>query len=259
MESAMKNALAESSSVSIRIGNYSVRLTNREEEVLEAQRLRYKVFVEEFGARLSSTLQDHDVDQFDKFCEHLIVRDEESGRVVGTYRILSPRAAREVGSYYSETEFNLTRLDHLRNQMVEVGRSCIHVNYRSGTVIALLWSGLSSYMISHGYEYLIGCASISMADGGHNAANIFSQLDPAVMAPKEYNVFPKHRLPYEHLANGQAAVVPPLIKGYLRAGAWICGEPAWDPDFNSADLPILLPLSRINRRYSRHFVKGAVA
>jgi putative hemolysin len=105
----------------------------------------------------------------------------------------------------------------------------------------------------------MGCASIGMADGGHNAANLFAQLDPAHMAPAEYRSFPLHGLPFERLANGQPVLVPPLIKGYLRVGAWVCSEPAWDPDFNTADLLLLLPMSRMNPRYMRHFVKPAEA
>jgi putative hemolysin len=96
--------------------------------------------------------------------------------VVGTYRILSPAAARRVGNYYSENEFYINRLQNLRGRMVEVGRSCIHPDHRSGAVITLLWAGLADYMVRNNYDYLIGCASIGMADGGHNAANLFSQL-----------------------------------------------------------------------------------
>lgn len=237
--------------------NLHVHLARDEAEVQEAQRLRHKVFAEELGARLTCRIPGHDTDMFDPYCEHLIVRDETSGRVVGTYRILSPDAARRVGGYYSESEFNLTRLQHLRSRMVEVGRSCIHPDYRSGGVIALLWSGLAEYMVTRSYDYLIGCASISMADGGHNASNIYLQLGESQQAPVEYRVFPKHSLPFEHLANGQKAAIPPLVKGYLRAGAWVCGDPAWDPDFNSADLLVLLPMSRISDRYVKHFVKQA--
>lgn len=104
------------------------------------------------------------------------MRDERSGEVIGTYRILSPEQAKAVGSYYSETEFDLIRLQHLRPRMVEIGRSCVHPDYRTGATIALLWSGLAQYMTHRGYDYLIGCASISMADGGHGAAALFDQL-----------------------------------------------------------------------------------
>ena len=105
---------------------------------------------------------------------------------------------------------------------------------------------------NHGY--LIGCASIGMADGGHNAANLFTQLSDKHLAPIEYQASPRVPLPYRHLANGAPAEVPPLIKGYLRVGAWVCGEPAWDPDFNSADLLLLLPMANISARYRKHFV-----
>jgi putative hemolysin len=236
---------------------YSVALARSEEEVREAQRLRYKVFVEELGAHVKTRLPGHDIDHYDPHCEHLIVRESHADCIVGTYRILSPDAARRVGGYYSESEFYINRLQNLRSRMVEVGRSCIHPDHRSGAVITLLWAGLAEYMVSNNYEYLMGCASIGMADGGHNAANLFSQMDAAHMAPAEYRAFPLHGLPFERLATGQPALVPPLIKGYLRVGAWVCGEPAWDPDFNTADLLMLLPMSRMNPRYMRHFMKPA--
>lgn len=236
-------------------GKFRVSLAHNDEDVRAAQRLRYKVFAEEFGARLECRIPEHDTDLYDPFCDHLLVRETESDRVVGTYRILAPAAARRIGLYYTENEFDLTRLLHLRDRMVEVGRSCIHPDFRGGSVIALLWAGLAEYMIANKYEYLIGCASIPMTDGGHNAANVFKALVDDHLAPIEYRVFPKYPLPFEHLADGQPALVPPLIKGYLRAGAWVCGEPAWDPDFNTADLMLLLPLSRLNPRYLRHFIK----
>jgi putative hemolysin len=254
----MQKHLIESTAARQKVG-YTVALARSEEEVREAQRLRYKVFVEELGAHVKTRLPGHDIDHFDPFCEHLIVRESHADRIVGTYRILSPDAARRVGSYYSESEFYINRLQNLRSRMVEVGRSCIHPDHRSGAVITLLWAGLAEYMVSNNYEYLMGCASIGMADGGHNAANLFAQLDPAHMAPAEYRSFPLHGLPFERLANGQPVLVPPLIKGYLRVGAWVCSEPAWDPDFNTADLLLLLPMSRMNPRYMRHFVKPAEA
>ncbi len=237
---------------------YSVGLALNDREIEEAQRLRYRVFAEELGARIHSRVPGVDADFYDPHCQHLIVRDESdtgAGKIVGTYRILTPEAATKVGSYYTENEFDLTRLQHLRPGMVEVGRSCIHPDYRSGAVIALLWGRLAEFMLQHEYRYLIGCASIGMADGGHNAANLFVQLIDSHIAPLEYRVFPRDRLPFERLVTGHAAEVPPLLKGYLRAGAWICGDPAWDPDFNTADLPLLLPMERISPRYARHFMR----
>lgn len=241
--------------ISERLGCYLLSLASGESEVREAQRLRYKVFSDEFGADLGSSIPGHDIDYFDDFCDHLIVRDTENGRVVGTYRILPPHAAQAVGNYYSEKEFNLDRLAHLRPRLVEVGRSCIHREYRCGAVISMLWSGLANYMAQGDYGYLIGCASMGMADGGHNAANVYMALEASCKAPAEYSVFPLNRLPIEKLATAQEPVVPPLIKGYLRAGAWICAEPAWDPQFNSADLFVLLPMNQMKQRYARHYVK----
>lgn len=233
---------------------YTVRFAATASEIREAQKLRYRVFAEEFGARLQTREAGVDEDYFDPHCQHLIVRDEEQGRIVGTYRVLPPAAAERIGSYYSENEFYLTRLQHLRPRIVEVGRSCIDPAYRSGAVISLLWAKLAEYMTANDYGYLVGCASISMADGGHNAANLFVQLADKHMAPAEYQVAPRCPLPFQALADGAPAVVPPLLKGYLRAGAWICGEPAWDPDFNSADLLLLLPMSNLSTRYRKHFV-----
>lgn len=149
----------------------SVGLAINQREVLSAQKLRFQVFAEELGARLPTKTPGVDQDIFDPYCEHLVVRNEDNGQVIGTYRILSPESAKAVGSYYSESEFDLTRLQHLRPRMVEIGRSCVHPDFRTGTTIALLWSGLAKYMLQNGYDYLIGCASISMADGGHAAAS----------------------------------------------------------------------------------------
>lgn len=224
-------------------------------EIEEAQRLRYKVFGEEMGASLTSADEGIDRDIFDSYCEHLLVRDNGNNKVIGTYRILPPDCARAIGSYYSETEFDLTRLAHLRDQMVEVGRSCVHMDYRDGATITRLWGGLADYMCKHKHEYLIGCASISMKDGGHYAASVYNKVHKLHAAPAEYRVFPRCPLPLEALNQTLDVSIPPLIKGYLRLGAYIGGEPAWDPDFNTADLFIMLPMSRLNERYAKHFIR----
>ncbi|MDZ4201583.1 MAG: GNAT family N-acyltransferase [Gallionella sp.] len=232
-------------------------LARNETEIEEAQRLRYKVFAEEMGATLASASEGIDRDIFDKHCEHLLVRESSANRVVGTYRILSPAQAQKIGGYYSQTEFDLTRLLHLSDRIVEVGRSCVHRDYRDGATITQLWAGLAQYMQKSGAEYLIGCASISMADGGHVAASIYRKLHRIYGAPIEYSVFPRCPLPLHALNPYLDAPIPPLLKGYLRLGAYICGEPAWDPEFNTADLFILLPMSRLSERYAKHFLKAA--
>jgi len=226
-----------------------------ENELREAQRIRFRIFSEEFGANLQSESTGLDCDRYDYYCEHLLVRDGDSNKVVGTYRIMPPEQAVAAGGFYSETEFDIARLAHLRNDIVEVGRSCVHPAYRDGGTIIQLWSGLADYICRHNYGYMIGCASISIRDGGHYAASVFDKLYRLHAAPAEYRVFPHCPLPLHALDRKLEVDIPPLIKGYLRLGAYIAGEPAWDPDFNTADLFILLPLSRLNAKYARHFIR----
>jgi len=237
---------------------YSVSFATQASEIAEAQRLRYKVFAEEMGAKLASAPRHpgeagYDIDEYDMHCEHLLVRDESDGRVVGAYRLLPPENARRIGRLYSESEFDLTRLAHLRGRMVEAGRSCVHWDHRNGAVIMLLWAGIARYMKRYGYEYLIGCASVSLRDGGHAAANLYASLKADEFVAPEYRVFPRLPLPYEKLRTADPTPVPPLVKGYLRAGAKVGGAPAWDPDFNTADLFVFLPMSAMNPRYAKHF------
>jgi putative hemolysin len=236
----------------------AVEIARHLDEVREAQRLRYAVFAEEMGAKLTGPEPGVDEDRFDAYCDHLIVRDVGTGEVVGTYRILNPRAAEAAGGYYSEQEFDLARLSHLRGSLVEIGRSCIHADYRTGAAITLLWSGLARYMLTHRHQYLIGCASMGMADGGYAAAALYRGIERQHLSPLEYRAFPRVRLPLESLDDGRTAQLPPLLKGYLRLGAWVCGEPAWDPDFNTADVLVLLAMSRINPRYARHYLGAPV-
>lgn len=223
-------------------------------EIAEAQRLRYKVFAEEMGAQVSGT-GGLDIDGFDAFCDHLLVRESSTHQVIGTYRILNPHQAAQAGGYYSAGEFDLSRISHLFDRTVEVGRACVHQDYRSGGTITMLWAGLAKYMQMHHYEYMIGCASVPMNDGGHAAASLFNRLKDDYLSPPEYRVFPHNPLPIEALNQDIQVACPPLIKGYLRLGAYICSEPAWDAYFNTADMLVMLPLSRINKRYAAHFLK----
>jgi putative hemolysin len=234
----------------------TAQLARNVHEVREAQRLRYQVFAREMGARVPGREQGIDCDIYDAYCDHLLVRDVETGEVVGTYRILSGAKARRIGGYYSEGEFDLARLNHLRNVTVEVGRSCVHPAYRNGATIALLWSRLGAYMLQHDYRFLIGCASIGIADGGRSALGVYRQLRETSFSPIEYRVFPRRELPLHGFDGDMNAPLPALIKGYVRLGSYVCGAPAWDPDFNTADLLMLLPLARVNPRYARHFLKA---
>ncbi|MFQ6689238.1 GNAT family N-acetyltransferase [Bordetella pertussis] len=223
------------------------------EEVEQIQRLRYDVFTEDMGAVFPQAQDGVEQDRFDQWCEHLMVRELDTGRVVGTYRILTPEKAREAGGYYSESEFDLSGLGALREQLVEVGRSCTHADYRNGAVIMLLWSGLAEYLRRGGYEYVLGCASVSLRDDGVTAAEVWRNVARHLDDPALPRVRPLHRYPIERLNSTLPARVPPLIKGYLKLGAKVCGEPAWDPDFNAADFPVLLSMAGMDERYRRHF------
>ncbi len=243
----------------------SARLTvdwaRNEAAVREAQKLRYLVFAQEMGAHLrvpKGTPAGHDADVFDGYCEHLLVRpvrdDGESAEVIGTYRVLTPAAAKRAGGLYSDTEFDLTRLRALRSGMAELGRSCVHPAWRSGGVILSLWGALAEFMERNRLQTMIGCASISMRDGGHAAASLWSQLRQTHLAPVEWHVQPRLPLPVNELRGDLHVELPALLKGYLRCGAKVLGPPAWDPDFNTADLPLMMRITDLPSRYRRHFL-----
>ncbi|MCE4558206.1 GNAT family N-acetyltransferase [Roseateles cellulosilyticus] len=237
----------------------SVGWARSEAEVREAQALRYQVFAVEMGARLApppaGSPSGLDVDLFDAYCEHLLVRagveDGEPGPVVGTYRVLTPAAARRAGGLYSDTEFDLTRLRALRPRLVEIGRSCVHADHRSGGAIIALWGALAEFMARNGLDTVIGCASVSMRDGGHFAASLWKQLAATHLAPIDCQVRPRLPLPIDHLRQDLVVEPPALIRGYLRCGARLMGEPAWDPDFNTADLPLMLRTADLPARFRR--------
>ena len=238
-----------------------VTWAQHQDEVRQAQRLRYDVFAGEMGARLSTPVPGHDVDLFDDYCEHLLVRDADTREVVGTYRVLTPVQARRVGSSYSDIEFDLTRLRHLRSRMVELGRSCVHPDHRHGGVIMALWGGLTEFMLRNQLDTMIGCASIPLLHNGvvsgDAAASIWRQLRQSHLAPITDHVLPRLPLPVERLDDSLQIEPPALIKGYLRLGAKVLGPPAWDPDFNTADLPMLLRIADMPPRYRKHFLGGA--
>jgi putative hemolysin len=198
---------------------FDVVWARNDDDVRQAQQLRYLVFAQEMGARLSvpqGAPPEHDIDMFDAYCEHLLVRtpatDGEPGSVIGTYRVLTPAAAKRVGGLYSDTEFDLTRLRPLRAKMVELGRSCVHPAWRSGGAILALWGALAEFMVR-------------------------DELDTM-----------------DELRSDLSVEAPALIKGYLRCGAKVLGPPAWDPDFNTADLPMLMRIADLPSRYRKHFL-----
>jgi putative hemolysin len=239
-------------------GTITVGWARHQDEVREAQRLRYQVFAGEMGARLSGWIDGHDMDAYDEYCEHLIVRDDATAQVIGTYRVLTSAQARRVGSFYSDTEFDLVRLRTLRDRMVELGRSCVHPQHRHGGVILALWGALGEFMERNGMDVMVGCASIPMLHNGvasgDVAASIWTQVSRTHLAPTEYRVTPRLPLPVERLDGSLDVELPALVKGYLRCGAMVLGAPAWDPDFNSADLPMMMRLADLPPRYRQHFL-----
>lgn len=239
-----------------RAGRLSVRLAAGPDEVEAAQRLRWRVFGEELGARLGVDDERLDRDDFDPFCEHLIVEDECRGEIVGTYRVLFPAAARRAGRRYIETQFATDRLQALSGDLVELGRSCVHPDYRTGGTIMLLWSGLGELLAGADHRYLIGCASVPGLDGGRFAASLWRRLWADHAAPEAWRVFPLRRLAVEALAHDCELVVPPLIRGYLRAGARLLGEPHVDVEFGCVDFPVLLSLEQLGERFARRFVRA---
>lgn len=235
-------------------GSYVTSIAATEEEIRAAQRLRYRVFGEEKGARLHSPLPGHDVDAFDDVADHLVVTAQTTGEIVGTYRIMPPgRTERR----YSDGEFDLSGLpEQVRAAMVETGRACVHPDHRSGAVINAMWSGLARYLLLSGHRYLAGCASVPLADGGQSAADAWLLCTTKHAAPSELRVHPHDPwLPERQLtARASYATLPPLLRGYLRVGAWMCGAPAHDKDFGDADFFVLLDMEQMNDRYRRYFL-----
>ncbi len=232
-----------------------------EEDVRAAQRLRWRVFADEMGARLrppQGTPAGHDVDLFDAHCEHLVVRTvataDEPAQAVGTYRVLMPAAARRLGGFYIDTEFDLVRLSRLRAGMAELGRSCVDPLWRQGGVVLALWSQLGAFMQRNGIERVMGCASVPMRDGGRLAADLWHSLRQTHLAALDEQVRPRVPLCVDSLATGARVEPPALIKGYLKCGGKLLGPPAWDPDFGTADLPMMLRLSDLPAAYRRRFV-----
>jgi len=235
-------------------GDLVMQLARSNEDLEAIQRLRYQVFTEEMGAVFPEAVDGLDCDRFDPWCKHLMVKEARSGRIVGTYRVLTPANAKRAGGYYAAQEFDLSGLGPMADQFVEIGRSCTHPDYRDGSVIMMLWAGLIEFMTHGGFRYMLGCASVSLRDDGVTAAEVW-RVARAMMQerPDAPRVTPLNRYPVEKLDSVLPARVPPLIKGYLNIGARICGAPAWDPDFNTADFPVLLDMHAMDPRYRKHF------
>ncbi len=248
-------------------GKFVFEIASQPEAITECQRLRYQVFALEMGASLESAAEQIDADPYDPFCRHLIVREASSGMVVACTRALSDEDARQAGGFYTQTEFRLGGLRDLPGRKLEIGRTCVHPEHRDGSAITCLWLGLSEFMLSQHYDYLFGCASVDMSDGGRQAHAIYRNAQERELVNLDLGVQPRIPLPQPNqpseikavidLSESVRAILPPLLKAYLNLGAEICGEPCWDRQFNVADMLILVRRERIAPRYVRRFLKNA--
>lgn len=233
-----------------------VELARTEAQLQAAQALRYQVFSQTYGIQPGDADNESDCDRYDPYCEHLVVRDLASDQIIATTRLLDRQAARQAGGFYSEAEFQLIGLHSLRGNIVEIGRTCVHPDWRSGACIATLWSGIAQLMNDRDYNYLIGCASIGMHDGGIQAHAVMQRLRDKHLCREWLNAIPRLPMPELQLPANVTAQLPPLLKAYMRLGAQICGEPCWDPAFNVADVFVLLRREQLSPRYARHFKAG---
>ena len=263
--------------------HFRLKLAETPAEVAAAQKLRYRVFKQEQG-RLANCNDGIDRDRFDRHCRHLIVTEKERGRIVGTYRVLSGAGAAAAGGFYSEEEFEVHGLRQLRGEVCEVGRSCVDPEFRSGAVVALLWSGLGALRRRpepgrgwlHRYagrrrsekpafHYLFGCVSLEERDPVAALAlyeyfkrndMVCTRLQAAPRPGFELDrVSPAEVMRYfEEHEKQMERTLPPLFKGYIKLGARICGAPAYDREFGTIDFLILLDMREMPERYARRFL-----
>jgi putative hemolysin len=242
---------------------YALLLSTDPAHIETAQRLRYDVFSSEPGFALTGQDTGLDVDRFDEHCDHLLVREENSGELVGCYRMLSPAGAVEAGGLYTATEFDIAALDALRPSLVEMGRAVVHNDHRNGAVVLLMWAGILAYLDRCDYDYVTGCVSVPVnaeAGSGEPPGTQIRGVRDFVLrrhpAPADYRVHPHRPViidgrPLDEISPPPRVVIPPLMRGYLRLGARICGEPAYDADFGVGDFPALLDKRQADTRYLR--------
>jgi putative hemolysin len=230
-------------------------LASTRADVLASQRLRYRVFAEEMGARLPTADLGIDADGYDAHCRHLLVREADTAEVVASTRILVSDDAPAAGGFYSQSEFDLGALENLPGRVMEVGRTCVRADYRTGWAINALWTGLARFMTRERFNFMMGCASIPFVPGDGPAHALLDQLYADHPAPPHYRVHPRRPVAAVPHRAASPAPLPPLLKAYLRLGARICGEACWDPDFGVADVFILLDVAEVPDRYRRHFLR----
>lgn len=243
---------------------FSVRIAETEDELRAAQALRYDIFVRELGGNGAQV--DHDCglerDDFDAFADHLLLMDERCGRIAGVYRLMRESHAGAAGRFYSQSEFDLEPLRKTGRRLLELGRSCLHADYRGGFAMHVLWSGLAEYVERHGIEILFGVASFHGTNVGAIAEPLShlraSHLAPPELRPRSKVYQPMDLIPPEQIDRKRAVLaIPALIKGYLRLGGHVGDGAFVDHDFNTTDICLVLDAARMNPRQQRLYSSGA--
>ena len=235
---------------------FEVRLAQTKEEVRTAQRLRYRVFSTEMGAEIDAGVPELDADEFDPHCEHLLLIEPKRSEVVGTYRILSQHGASKVGRFYSETEFDLRGVRDLPG-LFELGRACVSPNVRTGMAIATLMAGVAQHLRRQQCQYVIGTSSLYVSDDAPEVRSLCSRVVREHPSPPSLRVTPHHPFRADEAPLQRRPHLPGLLRAYLRLGAYVCGEPAWDPAFRTADLLLLLDMQRFDGRFADRLQRAA--
>jgi putative hemolysin len=252
---------------------YTLLLSTDSALIEAAQRLRHDVFTSEPGFAVSGASPGfeagRDADRFDEFCDHLLVREENSGEVVGCYRMLPPPGAIAAGGLYTATEFDVAGLDPLRPSLVEMGRAVVREDHRNGGVVLLMWAGILAYLDRCGYDYVAGCVSVPVhgcADetAGSQIRGVRDFVRRRHAAPAQYTVHPYRPViidgrGLDDIDPPARIAVPALMRGYLRLGAQVCGDPAHDAEFGVGDFPALLDKRQADTRYLKRLRSVAAA
>lgn len=252
----------------LRAGHLGVRVARHADEIDAAKALRYRVFYEEMGAQASEEARalGRDQDRYDEVADHLLVIDHARGAgaegVVGTYRLIRPEAAERIGQFYSADEYDLAPLLRHGGRLLELGRSCVELPYRTGGVMQLLWRGIAAYVFHHNIDTMFGCASFPGIDQARWAEVLTwlyqNHLAPPALRPRalaerfvEMNTLPAESLETRKIL----ADVPPLIKGYLRLGGFVGDGAVIDRQFNTTDIAIVVKTDLVTEKYHRHYLR----
>ncbi|MEI9977395.1 MAG: GNAT family N-acyltransferase [Edaphobacter sp.] len=253
---AMTPQLPSKKDIRLETADFAVRLALTEEERMGAFRLRFMVFNLEMNEGLESAYADgYDKDHFDDVCDHMIVEDRRTGEVVGTYRMQMGDVAGRFFGYYSEQEFCFKPYEAMRSQIVELGRACIHRDYRSSDVLHLLWRGIARYSLVNGGRYMMGCCSVTSQDPEEGHA-VFETLRGCMVQPELQTVATKAFALPAAKGTMPEARAPKLLRAYLTIGAKICSGPAIDREFKTIDFLTLLDLQALHPRMAKRFLEG---